>query len=291
MCADIQRHIMASVIVINKTVTVHWERISDRRQHRLRKGSKGKTGAEGSAICETREKNRAKTSEELMQYLNAAERRELDSAVGVAPMTTLLWLRRDVAEAQRIKLITEKQAQSMDKHIADLHTVFNGMLKTTSTPLPFPYAHMINFFLWVYLVTIVLPVAAVFDQGGPLWLVRIWSVGSCTLMSLMFFGLVNIGQQLEDPFGRDVNDFDLNAFAQVIRDDLAMYSAHRERCASIARSTPAPSSKPLTALSGSAPLLHLRGLGPGEAGVSELRKGSPLEIPLLRAEDGRRAAQ
>lgn len=80
-----------------------------------------------------------------------------------------------------------------------------------STPLPFPYTllfHRTN-----YIFCLLLP----FAMAEPLgWIAPIFT----TIVSYTFFGLDAIGDELEDPFGRDENDLPMDALVRIIERDV-----------------------------------------------------------------------
>ncbi|ANI15585.1 putative membrane protein [Pseudomonas citronellolis] len=80
-----------------------------------------------------------------------------------------------------------------------------------STPLPFPYTLLLH--RTIYIFCILLP----FAMAEPLgWMAPLFT----TIVSYTFFGLDAIGNELEDPFGRDENDLPLDAVVRVIERDI-----------------------------------------------------------------------
>jgi putative membrane protein len=76
-----------------------------------------------------------------------------------------------------------------------------------STPLPFPYTLLLH--RTIYLFCILLP----FAMAEPLgWLTPVITA----IVSYTFFGLDEIGDDLEDPFGFDENDLPCNAILRTL---------------------------------------------------------------------------
>ena len=76
-----------------------------------------------------------------------------------------------------------------------------------STPLPFPYTLLLH--RTIYLFCILLP----FAMAEPLgWLTPVFTA----IVSYTFFGLDEIGDDLEDPFGFDENDLPCNAILRTL---------------------------------------------------------------------------
>jgi len=87
------------------------------------------------------------------------------------------------------------------------------------TPLPFPYTLLLH--RTIYIFCLLLP----FAMAEPLgWLAPLFT----TIVSYTFFGLDAIGDELEDPFGRDENDLPTDAMVRTIERDLLDALGHTE---------------------------------------------------------------
>jgi len=69
--------------------------------------------------------------------------------------------------------------------------------------MPFPYVQLLYSLLFVWGYTVGVPLAVKFG-----WV----SLAVTLLLNLAFFGINCIGKELEDPFGTDLNDLDLEFF-------------------------------------------------------------------------------
>ena len=88
-----------------------------------------------------------------------------------------------------------------------------------STPLPFPYTLLLH--RTIYLFCILLP----FAMAEPLgWLTPVFTA----IVSYTFFGLDEIGDDLEDPFGFDENDLPCNALLRLIEREVLAALGHDE---------------------------------------------------------------
>merc|ERR1711861_104388 len=77
------------------------------------------------------------------------------------------------------------------------------MQKLATTPFPFPYAQLYTFFLYLWCYSF--PVAAVFS-------LKWYGVPVTAVITFSLFGINTIALELEDPFGEETNDIDLNFF-------------------------------------------------------------------------------
>lgn len=103
--------------------------------------------------------------------------------------------------------ISEWRYTLMANHLSSLTNAQTVCERIKSTPLPFPYTLLLH--RTSYMFCILLP----FAMAEPLgWLTPIFTA----IVSYTFFGLDAIGDELEDPFGRDENDLPTNALVRTI---------------------------------------------------------------------------
>jgi putative membrane protein len=99
----------------------------------------------------------------------------------------------------------------MANHLTRLTQVQAVCERIKHTPLPFPYTLLLH--RTIYLFCILLP----FAMAEPLgWLTPIFTA----IVSYTFFGLDAIGDELEDPFGRDENDLPTDALVRSVERDV-----------------------------------------------------------------------
>ncbi|WP_430445269.1 MAG: bestrophin family protein [Pseudomonas piscis] len=95
--------------------------------------------------------------------------------------------------------------------LAGMTTAQTTCERIKATPLPFPYTLLLH--RTSYMFCILLP----FAMAEPLgWLTPIFTA----IVSYTFFGLDAIGDELEDPFGRDENDLPLDAIVRNIEREI-----------------------------------------------------------------------
>ncbi|MDZ4323713.1 MAG: bestrophin family protein [Pseudomonas sp.] len=103
--------------------------------------------------------------------------------------------------------INEWRYTIMASHLTRLTQAQAVCERIKHTPLPFPYTLLLH--RTIYLFCILLP----FAMAEPLgWLTPIFTA----IVSYTFFGLDAIGDELEDPFGRDENDLPTDALVRII---------------------------------------------------------------------------
>ena len=103
--------------------------------------------------------------------------------------------------------ISEWRYTQLETRLVSLSQVQASCERIKSTPLPFPYTLLLH--RTIYLFCILLP----FAMAEPLgWLTPVITA----IVSYTFFGLDEIGDDLEDPFGFDENDLPCNAIMRML---------------------------------------------------------------------------
>eukprot|EP01064_Diplonema_japonicum_P018242 TRINITY_DN26922_c0_g1_i1.p1 TRINITY_DN26922_c0_g1~~TRINITY_DN26922_c0_g1_i1.p1 ORF type:complete len:394 (+),score=51.55 TRINITY_DN26922_c0_g1_i1:47-1183(+) len=162
---------------------------------------------------------------ELSHYLT---RREIDSMkenANVAPPILLnkMLVAAVVHPCGGDSLVRYKWPTAVDdvnKHVEELLSAWQGMMKIVSAPMPFPYAHSLQIFLTVWVFTI--PFIMLDEAIDMEWL----TVPVCAVIAILLFGINNVGAEIEDPFGNDVNDFDLVGFQMDLHKELSGILGH-----------------------------------------------------------------
>lgn len=120
-------------------------------------------------------------------------------------------LGRKIDQAQRSGWLDTIQQTQMERVLVDIANAQGGMERLKNTPLPNQY----RFFptLFTRLFCILLPIGLVETLG--------WAtpVGS-TIAGLMFLAVLQIGEDLTDPFANSVHDVPLSAMCRTIEIDL-----------------------------------------------------------------------
>jgi ion channel-forming bestrophin family protein len=104
--------------------------------------------------------------------------------------------------------ITNEQMLILDKHSEVFTDIVGGCERIKNTPIPFSYRVHLKKFIFLY--TMILPFGFIHDLGY-------WTVPVIIIIFYAFVGLEVIGEEIEDPFGRDANDLPTDQISQKIR--------------------------------------------------------------------------
>jgi len=128
------------------------------------------------------------------------------------PLEISLYLSSFIAALQNRKQLDVPTANTLIGSLNQLVEALTGLERILTTPIPFSY----SIHLWV--VTIVYCIFLPFMIWSDLKYV---TIPSTVVLSFMFFGFLVAGEEIENPFGYDKNDLNLDHFTNnIIRNEL-----------------------------------------------------------------------
>lgn len=149
--------------------------------------------------------------------LGAAEallpRAEVDAVLAAqhVPLAIAARISALLNEARQRGLLSDYAFVSLDQNVQLLVDYLGACERIHKTPLPFAYVVHLRRSLILYCFT--LPFALVKDFG---W----WAIVATLLVAYAFFGIEEIGVEIEDPFGHDDNDLPLERICKTIEANL-----------------------------------------------------------------------
>lgn len=134
------------------------------------------------------------------------------------PMAVAVRMSECLAEARRRGYLSEYAQLMIDQNVQQLVDFLGGCERIRKTPLPFAYVVHLRRALVIYCFT--LPFALV-DTFG-------WTTILDTLViSYVYFGIEEIGVEIEGPFGFDDNDLPLEQICDTIRHNVLALAGAR----------------------------------------------------------------
>ena len=100
----------------------------------------------------------------------------------------------------------------LDKELKEFADIVGGCERIRNTPIPYSYAMYIKKFIFVYVIT--LPLGFVTTSGYM-------TVPIVVLVSFLLLSVELIAEEIENPFGEDLNDLPTHELALKIRKDIA----------------------------------------------------------------------
>ena len=109
------------------------------------------------------------------------------------------------------KKISGDQLINMDKELKDFIDLLGACERIKNTPIPYSYMMYVKKFITIYIVT--LPIGFVTQSGYM-------TIPITVLISYVLLSVELIAEEIEDPFGRDINDLPLDDLATKIRENI-----------------------------------------------------------------------
>lgn len=108
-------------------------------------------------------------------------------------------------------VISGDQLINLDKELKDLIDLMGACERIKTTPIPYSYSMYIKKFLFIYVIT--LPFAFINSFGYFTEIIVV-------LVTFVLLSVELISEEIEDPFGRDVNDLPTDELADKIKDNV-----------------------------------------------------------------------
>ncbi|KAJ6590708.1 Bestrophin, RFP-TM, chloride channel-domain-containing protein [Mycena vulgaris] len=133
------------------------------------------------------------------------------------PLEITIYLNNYLAYLLRNGYLQPALATGLMNNIASLQDTLSNLDRIGNTPLPFAYQAHLRMSLWLYLLF--LPFQIVAPLG---YLV----IPGTAFASFLLLGFLEIGQEIENPFGYDENDLELDSFCLSVQRELHEVTAH-----------------------------------------------------------------
>ena len=132
--------------------------------------------------------------------------------LGNTPLEVLTYLSAYFETIFQNKTLTVPihQTQGMNL-LASLGDVLVGVERVVNTPLPIAYSISIAQITWAYVMALPFQLVTYLD-----WI----TIPGTIVAGYIILGIAQIGRELENPFGQDVNDLPLDAYCQELASDI-----------------------------------------------------------------------
>lgn len=109
------------------------------------------------------------------------------------------------------KRITGDQLLMVDKELKEFSDILGGCERIKNTPIPYSYTMYIKKFIFIYILTL---------PFGFVTIAEYMTVPIVILISYVLLSVELIAEEIEDPFGSDVNDLPTDELSIKIRDNV-----------------------------------------------------------------------
>ncbi len=124
-------------------------------------------------------------------------------------LSSMLYVR--VNELYKSKTISGDQLFVLDKELKEFSDILGACERIKNTPIPYSYSMYIKQFIFIYVIT--LPMAFVTTSGYL-------TVPIVVLVTFVLLSVELIAEEIEDPFGRDINDLPTDELAVKITENV-----------------------------------------------------------------------
>jgi putative membrane protein len=127
------------------------------------------------------------------------------------PNALSVMLYERVTKLYKTGKISGEQLMVLDRELKEFSEIIGACERIKNTPIPFSYAMYIKKFIFVYLLT--LPIGLVGEEG-------LITVPIVVLIAYVLLGVELIAEEIEDPFGKDINDLPTDSLSAKIKENV-----------------------------------------------------------------------
>jgi ion channel-forming bestrophin family protein len=121
-------------------------------------------------------------------------------------LSSMMYVR--INNLYKTNVLTGDQLFLVDKELKEFSDIVGACERIKNTPIPYNYSMYIKQFIFIYLVT--LPLAFVTTSGYI-------TVPIVMLVTFVLLSVELIAEEIEDPFGKDINDLPTDELAEKIK--------------------------------------------------------------------------
>jgi putative membrane protein len=109
------------------------------------------------------------------------------------------------------KVISSEQFWLLDKEMKDFIDIMGACERIKNTPIPYSYSMFIKKFIFIYIITLPFGFVTTFEYV---------TIPTVLLITFVLLSVELIAEEIEDPFGRDINDLPTDDLASKIKSNV-----------------------------------------------------------------------
>ena len=145
-------------------------------------------------------------NQELKDLLTSNQVQHLEKSKNM-PLDTAFWMRSYFQQQLMAGSMTDSQAVEANAMVSNLLEGLGGCERIITTPIPIAYRINLKRLILIYCVG--LPFRLVPKLG---W----WALPTVAVVSFLLLGVKEVGRELENPFGTEVNDLPLDDICKTV---------------------------------------------------------------------------
>lgn len=150
-------------------------------------------------------------NQELTNTLGLEQSELLSQQPHHIPLTILGWLRKWIQQQFQRGLISDRECVYLFELLDILNTNLGAYERILNTPIPLAYSLHLRHLIYLYCLLFPLQVV---DTLG--WL----TIPATCLVAFALFGIEEIGIEIQNPFGYDENDLELDRYCEIIQNNV-----------------------------------------------------------------------
>ncbi|CAG8458553.1 28390_t:CDS:2 [Dentiscutata erythropus] len=127
------------------------------------------------------------------------------------PLAISLYLTSYVDKQFKNNIIDQPTANLLYINLNTLIDCLSGFERILNTPIPLAYAIHLSHTVWIYCVSLPFQLVSTMHYA---------TIPVVLIVSFILFGIEEIGEEIEDPFGYDDNDLNLDHICNVIKEEI-----------------------------------------------------------------------
>ncbi len=116
-----------------------------------------------------------------------------------------------VNELYQKKVISGDQLFMVDKELKEFSEILGACERIKNTPIPYSYSMYIKKFIFIYMITL---------PFGFVTIAEYVTIPIVVLTSFVILSVELIAEEIEDPFGKDVNDLPTDDLSTKIKSNI-----------------------------------------------------------------------
>lgn len=150
-------------------------------------------------------------NQELTNLIDPEQSKLLPQQPHHLPLTILGWLRDWIQQQFQHGLISDRQQTYLFELIDILNTNLGAYERILNTPIPLAYSLHLHHLIYLY--CLLFPIQVV---DSLKWL----TIPATCLVAFALFGIEEIGIEIQNPFGYDENDLELDRYCEIIQNNV-----------------------------------------------------------------------
>ncbi|KAI9291994.1 UPF0187-domain-containing protein [Neoconidiobolus thromboides FSU 785] len=146
------------------------------------------------------------------------------------PLDIKMYLSSFIKHQQDLGNLSVPVATQLLNNLTILVDCLNGFERILRTPIPLAYSIHLSQIVWAYCLFLPFQLMGTPARVVGSAVIKGYSWGTIPVMCMLtftFFGVINIGEEIENPFGYDRNDLPLDDFCNILEEEILSLAKYK----------------------------------------------------------------